>query len=82
MLENYDRSGATPPPQMSYASSQGLLALHNSMYPGATRSYDVDSSMDGNDGSMSMDPQIISVSIFYFTKKMSLFNLNFLRQSS
>lgn len=70
MLENYDRSGATPPPQMNYASSQGLLALHNSMYPGATRTYDVDSSLDGNDGSMSMDPQIISVSFlrlyFYF----------------
>lgn len=62
MLDNYDRGEMTPPPVNSYGSSPGLLALHSSLYATPTsRAFDIDSSIDGNEGSMSMDPQIIPV---------------------
>ncbi|KAK0091537.1 hypothetical protein PV326_003061 [Microctonus aethiopoides] len=62
MLDNYDRGEMTPPPVNSYGSSPGLLALHSSLYATPTsRAFDIDSSIDGNEGSMSMDPQIIPI---------------------
>lgn len=65
MLDNYDRGEVTPPPVSSYGSSPGLLALHSSLYATPTsRAYDIDPGIDGNDSSMSIDTQIISVSRF------------------
>lgn len=62
MLDNYDRGEVTPPPVSSYGGSSGLLALHSSLYATSTsRAFDIDSNMDGNDGPMTMDPQIIPV---------------------
>ena len=63
MLDNYDRGEVTPPPAVSgYGGSPGLLALHSSLYATPTsRAYDIDSGIDGNDSSMPIDTQIISV---------------------
>ncbi|XP_071636900.1 uncharacterized protein [Temnothorax longispinosus] len=63
MLDNYDRGEVTPPPAVSgYGGSAGLLALHSSLYATPTsRAYDIDSGIDGNDSSMPMDTQIISI---------------------
>lgn len=66
MLDNYDRGEVTPPPAVSgYGGSPGLLALHSSLYaPTPTsRAYDIDSGIDGNDNSMPIDTQIISVRV-------------------
>jgi len=65
MLDNYDRGEVTPPPPMSgYGGSPGLLALHSSLYATPTsRTYDIDSGIDGNDSSMPIDTQIISVRV-------------------
>lgn len=65
MLDNYDRGEVTPPPPVSgYGGSSGLLALHSSLYATPTsRAYDIDSNIDGNDSSMPIDTQIISVRI-------------------
>ncbi|XP_025271010.1 putative transcription factor SOX-15 isoform X2 [Camponotus floridanus] len=61
MLDNYDRGEVTPPP-VSYGGSPGLLALHSSLYATPTsRAYDIDSGIDGNDSSMPIDTQIISI---------------------
>lgn len=67
MLDNYDRGEVTPPPAVSgYGGSPGLLALHSSLYATPTsRAYDIDSGIDGNDSSMPIDTQIISVSDFF-----------------
>lgn len=63
MLDNYDRGEVTPPP-VSYGGSPGLLALHSSLYATPTsRAYDIDSGIDGNDSSMPIDTQIISVRV-------------------
>lgn len=66
MLDNYDRGEVTPPPAVSgYGGSPGLLALHSSLYATPTsRAYDIDSGIDGNDSSMPIDTQIISVRLF------------------
>lgn len=66
MLDNYDRGEMTPPPPVSgYGGSPGLLALHSSLYATPTsRAYDIDSGIDGNDSSMPIDTQIISVCVF------------------
>lgn len=62
MLDNYDRGEVTPPPVSSYGGSPGLLALHSSLYATPTsRAYDIESNIDGNDSSMPIDTQIISV---------------------
>ncbi|XP_020285209.1 putative transcription factor SOX-15 isoform X2 [Pseudomyrmex gracilis] len=62
MLDNYDRGEVTPPPVSSYGGSSGLLALHSSLYATPTsRAYDIDSGIDGNDNSMPIDTQIISI---------------------
>ncbi|XP_070155232.1 putative transcription factor SOX-15 [Polyergus mexicanus] len=65
MLDNYDRGEVTPPPPPSvsgYGGSPGLLALHSSLYATPTsRAYDIDSGIDGNDSSMPIDTQIISI---------------------
>ncbi|XP_026823948.1 putative transcription factor SOX-15 isoform X2 [Ooceraea biroi] len=63
MLDNYDRGEVTPPPPVSgYGGSPGLLALHSSLYATPTsRAYDIDSGIDGNDSSMPIDTQIISI---------------------
>ncbi|XP_011164373.1 putative transcription factor SOX-15 isoform X1 [Solenopsis invicta] len=63
MLDNYDRGEMTPPPAVSgYGGSPGLLALHSSLYATPTsRAYDIDSGIDGNDSSMPIDTQIISI---------------------
>ncbi|XP_050459462.1 putative transcription factor SOX-15 isoform X2 [Cataglyphis hispanica] len=63
MLDNYDRGEMTPPPPVSgYGGSPGLLALHSSLYATPTsRAYDIDSGIDGNDSSMPIDTQIISI---------------------
>ncbi|XP_018046254.1 PREDICTED: uncharacterized protein LOC108685797, partial [Atta colombica] len=63
MLDNYDRGEVTPPPAVSgYGGSPGLLALHSSLYATPTsRAYDIDSGIDGNDSSMPIDTQIISI---------------------
>lgn len=65
MLDNYDRGEVTPPPPVSgYGGSPGLLALHSSLYATPTsRAYDIDSGIDGNDSSMPIDTQIISVRV-------------------
>ncbi|OAD52792.1 Putative transcription factor SOX-15 [Eufriesea mexicana] len=62
MLDNYDRGEVTPPPVSSYGGSPGLLALHSSLYATPTsRAYDIESNIDGNDSSMPIDTQIISI---------------------
>ncbi|XP_003705786.1 uncharacterized protein LOC100876699 [Megachile rotundata] len=62
MLDNYDRGEVTPPPVSSYGGSPGLLALHSSLYATPTsRTYDIESNIDGNDSSMPIDTQIISI---------------------
>lgn len=67
MLDNYDRGEMTPPPVSGYGGSTGLLALHSSLYATPTsRTYDIDSNIDGNDSSMSIDTQIISVRVTNF----------------
>jgi len=67
MLDNYDRGEVTPPPpppMSGYGGSPGLLALHSSLYATPTsRTYDIDSGIDGNDSSMPIDTQIISVRV-------------------
>lgn len=63
MLDSYERGEVTPPPVSSYGGSPGLLALHSSLYATPTsRAFDIDSGIDGNEGSMSMDTQMIPVS--------------------
>lgn len=66
MLDNYDRSEVTPPPVSGYGGSPGLLTLHSSLYttPTSRAHYDIDSGIDGNDSSMPIDTQIISVQSF------------------
>ena len=70
MLDSYERGEVTPPPQSvsSYGSSPGLLALHSSLYgTQSSRAFDIDSGIDGNEqGSMSIDTQMIPVSHFPF----------------
>lgn len=65
MLDNYERGEVTPPPVSSYGGSPGLLALHSSLYATPTsRAYEIDSGIDGNEGSMSMDTQMIPVHLY------------------
>ncbi|XP_051172576.1 putative transcription factor SOX-15 isoform X1 [Leptopilina boulardi] len=62
MLDNYERGEVTPPPVSSYGSTPGLLALHSSLYATPTsRSFDIDSNIDGSEGSMPIDTQIIPI---------------------
>lgn len=74
MLDNYDRGEVTPPPVSSYGGSPGLLALHSSLYATPTsRTYDIESNIDGNDSSMPIDTQIISVRFLETGPRIFLF---------